>query len=190
MTALHVRVLAVAGVAATLVFASLSPAGAKQPKGEGFSGRCDFPGTVHFSPPATLTPQDLRVRWHSDGRCSGTLNGRVLVNAPARAEHRAYAPDSSCSEAHARNGRGAITFADGTVVPYHVDFDSIGTHVTFQYRGDRGGNGVGTGSFATTRTPSDVLQRCAGEGVPDTPLDVNIQTESPMGSRGGKGGGK
>ena len=189
MTVRRARALAVGGVAATLAFTSLSPAGAK-PKGEGFNGRCDFPGTVHFDPPASFTPQDLSVRWTSGGRCSGTLNGRTLVNAPARAEHRAYAPDATCNEAHARNGRGVITFADRTKVSYRIDFDSIGTHVTFRYRGDRAGSAVGTGNFATPRTPPDVVQRCAGEGVPSTPLDVNLQTETPLGTRGGKGGGK
>lgn len=182
--------IAVAVVATALAAGSFVPAGA-QPKTDSFSGSCTFPGTVYFDPPATFTPQDLDVTWTSPGRCSGTLNGQVVTNVSVQATHTAVAPDSSCNEAHARGGEGAIRFPRGQVIRYHIDFDSIGTHVTFKYRGQRSGSGTGTGSFLTPRTPPDVALRCGSEeGVSSTPLDVNLQTETPLVSERGKGLGR
>ena len=155
-----------------------------------------MPGTSHFNPPANSTPKDLNVRFTADGLCSGKLNGEPIEEVSVKVLHTAVSPDGTCSEAHSRGGHGAITFPSGQVVRYRIDFDSLGTNVEFRFRGERSGTGTGTGSFLTQRTNPDVLLRCqTEEGVSATPLDVTLETDTPLVSSrraggGGNGGGQ
>jgi hypothetical protein len=170
-------VLLVGAVATALAVAGLAPAGAKQ-KTDRWSGSCSFPGTVFFKPPAKDAEQALSVLYTGTGKCSGTLNGKVLSDATVKIRHTANS-FGGCNGAHTtKTGRGTLTFPDGTPIHYLLNFTSMGTEVTFTYHGLTDGDGHGSGTFLNPRTPPDIAVRCATEGVPEAPLDVTLETDS------------
>jgi hypothetical protein len=174
-------------IGAAIMIAALGvghvPANAKD-KVNSFEGSCSLEGTATFSPPATNTLQSLDVTYDATGACSGTLNGRTLLNAPVAMHNAVRDVNGSCPRADTtRLGRGAITFADGTAVSYTFEFHFPSAVGTFRFYGQRSGTAHGVGNLLTPRTPPDVLERCAGEGVSETPLDVWMATDSPLVSR-------
>jgi hypothetical protein len=157
-----------------------------------FEGSCSLQGDATFSPPATNTLQRLYVTYDATGTCSGTLNGRTVSNAPVTMHNEVRDVNGSCPRADTtRPGRGAITFADGTRISYSFEFHFPTAVGTLTFRGQRSGFAHGIGNLLTPRTPPDVAERCAGEGVSETPLDVSLVTDSPLvsGRRGRDAGG-
>jgi hypothetical protein len=73
-----------------------------------------------------------------------------------------------------------MTFEDGTRIGYTLDFSSVGTEVTATVYGDRSGWGRANATFANDRTPSDISVQCAGPGVRQAPLDVELATDQPL----------
>jgi hypothetical protein len=175
-------------VAMVLATAGAGPGTANASKGpNSFEGSCSFEGTARFSPPATNTQQSLDVSYDATGTCSGTLNGRTITSSPVNLHQAVRDVDGSCQHADTtRPGRGALTFADGTTISYSFEFHFPSAVGTFTFRGTRSGTAHGAGSLLTPRTPSDVLQRCAGEGVAATPLDASLVTDGPLVSGGRK----
>ena len=168
-----------AAVALSLVVAS---AGAS-PKLNSFAGSCSVQGTVDFSPPVTNTTQALAVSYDAAGSCSGTLNGSRVSNAPVTLHHSGDSEGSCLGAQTTGPGQGAIRFANGTVIPYSFTFQAIGTEILFYLSGQRSGSADGHGTFATTRTPSDTALKCAGAGVSELPMDMTIDTTSPLVSK-------
>lgn len=147
-----------------------------------FDGSCSFQGTVRFTPPATNTKsQDLVYDWDGEGTCSGTLNGREISEAPAKA-HQAGSAHATCGEAKTiAPGTGAITFSSGETIRSTLEFLSHETEVDLMYFGERSGFARGDATFLTDRTSPEVLLQCGSEeGVEETPLDVSLSTESPL----------
>jgi hypothetical protein len=154
-----------------------------------FEGSCSFEGTASFSPPATNTQQSLDVRYDATGTCSGTLNGRTIASSPVTLHQAVRDVDGSCQHADTtRPGHGAIAFADGTTITYTFEFHFPTAAGTFTFQGTRSGTAHGAGSLITPRTPSDVVERCAGEGVAATPLDASLATDTPLVSAARKHG--
>jgi hypothetical protein len=173
----------VVGVTTVLMGLSLAPATGKE-RLDSFDGICSFKGTVGFSPPATNTQQSLSTWYDATGTCSGDLNGKQVSSAPVKLRSAVHGVDGSCLHADTtRPGRGAITFADGTTIAYTFDFHYVLTEGTWEIRGERSGSAVGHGSFLTDRTPPDVSEQCAGDGVRQIPMDVQLATNSPLVSR-------
>jgi hypothetical protein len=115
------------------------------------------------------------------------MAGRV-TSVPVEARAAVNEVDGSCLRADTTQpGRGAIEFPDGTSIRYAFEFHFVGTNGTLSFRGERSGSAHGVGSFVTPRTPPDLAQKCAGEGVSEAPLDISLVTESPLvsGRRGG-----
>lgn len=146
-----------------------------------FEGSCSLQGNVRFSPPATNEQQFLRVRTRTRGTCSGTLNGRSISGAPVRLRSVVRRVDGSCRRADTtRQGRGVIAFASGPRIRYRFGFQFVGAHGTLSFHGRRSGSARGIGSLLTPRTPPDVAERCASEGVSRTPFDLSLTTDSPL----------
>jgi hypothetical protein len=175
-----------AAVAILAVGIGEAPASAKK-KVNTFEGSCSLEGTATFSPPATNSQQSLDVGYESTGTCSGAVNGTPVLNAPVTLQHAVKDVDGSCRRADTtRPGRGQITFGDGTTIAYSFEFHFPGPVGTFDFRGRRSGHAHGVGNFVTPRTPPDILERCAGEGLSEAPLDVSLATDTPLVS--GRGG--
>lgn len=175
------------GVAAVLACTGLAPAGAEE-KLSSFAGACTIHGTVAFSPPATNNQQRLYVTYEADGTCTGTLNGRQVSNAPVHMSSAVRDVDGSCRYANTTMpGRGALTFADGSTVPYTFGFNYVATDGILWYEGERSGTARAHGSFLTQRTSTDVSSRCAVSGVSEIPMDVQLITESPLVGKAGGG---
>jgi hypothetical protein len=176
-----------AGITAVLLCVGITQAPAAG-RSNSFAGSCAVQGTASFSPPVTNVQRPLTTRYEGAGTCSGTLNGREVSNAPITMRSVARA-NGSCPRAETiRPGRGAIRFADGTTVRYRLEFQSLLTEVLMTFEGRRSGTARGRGTFLTDRTPPDVTQQCAGDGLEETPLDITLATESPLVSkrRGGR----
>jgi hypothetical protein len=173
-----------AGVTVALIGVQLTPAGATE-RFDSFAGTCSFEATVSFSPPATNTQQRLRVTSYATGTCSGTLNGKVVSNAPVELQNEVHKVDGSCRYANTTQpGRGTITFADGTTIAYTWEFNWVATDGVLRFYGERSGSARGHGSFLTTRRPlSEIGSQCAGEGVSEIPMDMSLVTESPLVSK-------
>ena len=171
-----------AAVAAALISAGVASAGAGA-RLNSFAGSCSLQGTVDFSPPVTNTTQALAVVYDATGSCSGKLNGRKVTNAAVSLHHSGDSEGSCLGARTTGPGQGAITFANGTVIPYSFTFQAIGTEVFFSLSGQRSGSADGHGSFLTTRTPPDAGLKCAGEGVAQLPMDMSLSTTSPLVSK-------
>jgi hypothetical protein len=173
----------VLGVVVTAMGIGEAPASAAE-RVDRFEGSCSLEGRVEFSPPATNEQQSLEVRTRAGGTCSGKLNGRTISNAPVRLRSLVREVDGSCRRADTtRPGHGAIVFANGVKIRYRFEFHFVGAHGTLSFRGQRSGSAQGVGSLLTPRTPPDVADRCAGEGVARTPIDLSLATDSPLTSR-------
>ena len=180
-------VIAAAAVMA-LMCAQLAPAAAAK-KPSSFAGTCTFQGTVTFSPPATNTPQPLDTWYDATGSCSGELNGRAVTAAPVTWRSGVHGVDGSCRRANTtRPGRGTITFSDGTTIPFTFEFTYVATEGTWRITGHRSGSATAHASFLTDRTSPTVAEQCAGEGVTEIPMDLQLATTSPLVS-GGRGHG-
>jgi hypothetical protein len=165
------------GLTLTLVVLSAPSAGASP---HSFSGSCAVQGTVAFDPPVTLSEQQLDVVYGARGTCSGTLDGRSVAGAPVALDHAGTSIGSCLEASTTQPGGGAITFDDGPVLPYSFDFRAIGTEVLFTFSGSRSGDAVGRGTFLTSRTPLDAGPACAGAGDATLPMDLELQTTSPL----------
>jgi hypothetical protein len=168
----------------TAALLSLAPTqAAASHKSNTFAGSCSVQGTATFSPPATNTLQRLTTTYYGTGTCSGTLNGRQVSNEPVTMQSVAHA-NGSCPRAETiRPGRGSLTFADGTVIPYSFEFTSVLTEVLLTYEGERSGSARGRGTFLNDRTSPDVNEQCAGDGAEEAALDFVLATESPLVSK-------
>jgi hypothetical protein len=169
------------GLVAISLAAGVVSAGAKAAP-TSFGGSCSLQGTVTFNPPVTNTEQALAVAYDATGTCSGNLNGHQVSNDPVRLHHSGHSLGSCLSARTTEPGRGRITFADGTVVPYSFTFQAIGTEVFFSFSGKRSGSANAHGSFLTSRTPPDAGLNCAGAGDPELPMDMTLSTNSPLAS--------
>ena len=146
-----------------------------------FAGSCSVQGTVAFTPPATNTPQALTYDYPATGTCTGRLDGRSISKLPVHV-HQAGHSFGSCNAAHTTApGAGSLTF-DGSAVriDYTFDFSSDATEVPFTFYGNRSGTADAHGTFLTPRTPPDVGLRCASSGAGSVPMDVTVQTETPL----------
>jgi hypothetical protein len=86
----------------------------------------------------------------------------------------------ACTPTPTKPGRATITFADGTTIDFTFEFHYVLTEGAWSIRGERSGSAVAHGSFLTDRTPPDVTEKCAGDGVREIPMDVQLATDSPL----------
>lgn len=154
----------------------VSPAG----DGHSFAGSCSFGGIVSFAPPAKNVPGPLSYTYTASGTCTGTLDGRRVEGVPVRMAHGGHS-DGGCLRAETTApSEGAITFADGEIIGYTLDFTTAATEVDGMMYGERSGVARGHATFATDRTERDVALRCATEGVEELPMDLSFTTDSPL----------
>src|SRR4051794_6271990 len=148
--------------------------------GQGFAGSCSLRGSSKFEPPAGNTDQALTYDYLGEGTCNGKLNGRTLQDAPIKL-HQAGRSYGGCQGAYTTApGLGAISFPDGTVLPYTLDFSFNGSEGDFTLYGIRSGVGGGHGSFLTPRTTPQLFTDCGSDRVAQTPLDWSFSTQTPL----------
>jgi hypothetical protein len=146
-----------------------------------FQGSCSFQGTSKFDPPATNTVTPLTYTYDGPGTCTGTLDGRALEGA-AVTMHDSGPADGSCPRATTTApGLGTITFTrQATTIPVSLDFNFAGTDGDLTFYGERSGTATAHGTFATQRTTPDVAMNCGGAGAASAPLDITLQTQTPL----------
>lgn len=149
--------------------------------GTRFDGSCSVQGTVTFDPPATTVPQPLTYDYRAQGTCTGLLDNKE-IDAPVKLRQWGRS-EGSCARAETTApGRGRISFPNGKKLHYRVEFTSIATEIDFTFRGTHSGTADGHGTFETDRTPPDTAAKCA-TGVRKVPMDMTLETESPLVSR-------
>jgi hypothetical protein len=149
-------------------------------RADSFAGSCSLHGPVTFTPPVTNTAGSLFYEYNGTGTCSGTLDGRAVSNA-AVSLHHSGPSEGSCIRAQTpAPGHGTIAFATGEVIAYTLDFATVGTEVDFTFNGQRSGTARGLGNFITQSTPPDTAAKCAGAGVDELPMDLTLNTDSPL----------
>lgn len=169
---------------ATLALAAAATPAEAKSRIDSFAGGCELTGTSRFSPPATNARQALTVSYRATGVCTGTLNGKAVTDVPVSVRNLARNVDGSCPVADTTQpGTGVLMFAGGAVIRIRFEFHFVGTDGTFTFSGRRSGAGHGTGSFLTPRTSPEVVADCAGSGAEAAPLDVSLETDSPLVSR-------
>jgi hypothetical protein len=146
-----------------------------------FEGSCSLKGTVIFEPGATVVRQPLTYDFTGEGTCSGKLNGRDITDE-AVASHQFGDAEGSCLQAETtRPGTGELTFSNGELLTYSLEFVYTFPETDFTWQGSRSGRARGTGTFRTDRTPPDTTARCATpDGAAEVPMDVTIETETLM----------
>ena len=157
---------------------------APRPKGTTFEGSCSAKGTVHFDPGATYMTQPLHYDFSGDGTCTGTLNGTEVKDVGVSV-HQYGAAEGTCTDAHTTEpGVGQMTFADGSVLTYTLEFTYSLPETDFTFHGSRSGEAHGTGTFQTDRNDPQTLPKCATPaGATDVPMDTTLTTDSPMVSK-------
>jgi hypothetical protein len=150
------------------------------PHTHSFDGSCSLQGNSVFSPPATNTQVPLVYTYDGSGTCTGTLDGRALEAAPV-SMHASGRADGSCPRAVTTEpGTGALTFGDGSSIPFSLDFSFVGTEGDMTLYGERSGTAPGHGTFATQRTTPDVVLNCGGSGAAIAPLDITFSTQTAL----------
>ena len=183
-TPVRYRSLVILLAAGVLVMAGAPSGAVPRPKGTSFEGSCSIEGTVKFDPGATYMTQPLHYDFTGDGTCTGTLNGADTKDASVSV-HQYGAAEGTCTSAHTTEpGIGEITFPDGSVLTYTLEFTYSVPETDFSFHGSRSGEAHGTGTFQTDRNQPDTLARCGTPaGATDVPMDMTITTDSPLVSR-------
>jgi hypothetical protein len=158
----------------------------QEPRGRTiFKGSCLLEGTVAFTPGANIFTQEMRVETVGDGKCTGTLNGTDIKDAPVDF-HNLVRAEGSCLEAETiEPGAGEMTFGGGEVLTYTFEFTyDLVNGTALNYQGTQSGTAHGSGTFRTDRTPPDTLARCATpDGAEEVPIDIELETDSPLVSK-------
>ena len=167
------------GATTTLLLCAAPPVAARQL--DSFAGVCAIGGTVLFEPPVTTTEASLSYSYSkAGGRCSGTLNGRKVSDAPVKVRQSGHSR-GSCQRAYTTEpGQGALIFPDGTTIAYRLQFTSLVTEIDFSFEGQRSGTAHGHGTFLTPRTEPLLGLKCYGEGISSIPMDMSLTTDSPL----------
>lgn len=158
-----------------------NPSAKESKKTTTFEGSCALEGTVLFEPGVTLVSQPLRYEFSGDGVCTGKLNG-IDVSDVSVIAHQYGRSEGSCAQAHTTEpGIGRLTFADGEVLNYTLEFTYQLPETDLTWYGSRSGTARGTGTFRTDRTPPDTTSKCATPaGVTEIPMDISVTTETPL----------
>jgi hypothetical protein len=145
-----------------------------------FDGSCSLQGQVAFSPPVTNTPGPLTYTYKSTGDCTGKLDGRQVSQAPVTLEQSGHSYGTCPSAQTVEPGLGTIAFAGGEAIEYTLDFTDTGTSGDETLYGERSGTAGGQINFLTQRTGPDVVVKCSGSGLADTPMDMTVTTGTPL----------
>jgi len=176
--------MALLAAPATAVAASAAPGGAT------FSGSCTLSGTVRFDPPLTTTPQPTVSTATAGGTCSGTLtepdgSTQSLSSAPVAYQATEDAASASCGSG-IDSGSGSITLARFTF-PFSVDEYRATGAAVLHLTGTEGGAAVVDAQVSANADQATILSDCAGPGLPEAPIDGDLQTTSPLVSAAGGG---
>jgi hypothetical protein len=147
---------------------------------DSFDGSCSLQGDVKFDPPATNDQKQLNSSYDARGTCNGKLDGRSVSGLGVRMQESGPAYASCVQAMTTAPWVGLLTFADGTRIGYTLDFESHGTELDGTDYGNRSGYADVSASFATQRTPPDVVAQCGGTGVKEAPMDLSLTTKSPL----------
>jgi hypothetical protein len=144
-----------------------------------FSGSCKLSGTSAFDPPLTNTQQPGTQQVQATGTCSGTFTGghgraHQLNNAPVSWQTTEYTSGASCT-AGTLSGSGNVTFQYGTI-SFTISETTVGPAAAFTLKGAQGGSAAGQANISPTADPVALTQACAGAGIADAPVDIQMTT--------------
>jgi hypothetical protein len=147
------------------------------PRTTTFHGSCVGYGTAVVSPAIGVVPQVIEEgTWRSQGLCTGTLDGRRVVDVPFRAEVDLGGLVVGCS-ASAGTAGGTIAFGRGDrqAIGFLADIAAVAADQVFVLRGTDGG-------LATGRKSALVHPGGTGceEGLDRVSLTVQLTTLVPV----------
>lgn len=113
------------------------------------------------------------------GTCSGTFiapNGRAhkLNNAVVGWQTTEYSPVASCT-AGTDAGTGEIAFQYGTISSA-ISETTVGPIAVFTLEGAEAGSAAGQANINPSVGPVAAVQACAGAGLAEAPVDVQVAT--------------
>lgn len=161
-------------MACASVLAAAAAAPAASAETATFKGTCSITGVAAFDPPLTGETKVMRYDFKSgapaegaadETKCSGTLNGKAVTDAPVVAAV-AGEGELSCERGQSTTpGVGALTFPGGSVFAFTFEFTALLTEVDFT--ASFGGTPVaGHASFRDYAPPTTVFDCSpAGAGV-------------------------
>jgi hypothetical protein len=148
-------------------------------KSSTFAGSCQLSGTVRFIPPLTNAPQPARDIAVARGTCSGTLttprHTSTLNNSPTRYYATDFSQTASCNASPGATGQGKLKFPGGTI-GFQLSETRASGAAELSLTGNHGGSAQGTATISSSANPVQIVQECAGTGLPSAPVDISIQT--------------
>ncbi|HEX8647398.1 MAG TPA: hypothetical protein VF715_10900 [Thermoleophilaceae bacterium] len=126
-----------------------------------FSGYCDYEGFIQFRDPVGVVPEPNVLVFDVAGPCTGTLDGRQVVNETARFQDKAEGM-MSCTQGLQIDGPGRMRINGATIGFGFTEF-RFGPVSKFSFTGESGGSLEGVG--ATSDELPFLIDRCmAGDG--------------------------
>jgi hypothetical protein len=150
----------------------------KRHRAVSFSGDCRFAVNVTFDPPATGAPAEGRGFATGSGPCTGTFTDSRGRKRQLRGETVRYVASNSglisCSEGLAAGG-GYLVFR-GQKLRFSASETRAAAAGTLRFEGARGGSALGLVNVSASQDPVAMLQACAGPGLKQAPVDINLRT--------------
>jgi hypothetical protein len=175
-------------MAGLTVVAALAVPAAPALADNSFDGSCkNIQGSAKFDVPLSNTAGDNTYHFSGKGQCSGKLNGADVTDSPIDAQVDGPFNGSCQSSASTAPGPGKLVFTKGTpatgddiTVTFTMTFTGTASEVDFKLAGTKSGTATGHASFLTSRTPPDILIKCANGGNSELPFDATADTDSPL----------
>lgn len=152
-----------------------------------FDGVCDLPGVTQYDKDLILTPQEVtwKFRIDSTAKCTGFVNGQLVVNTPAAGHVKGTGPISCGTVTATFNADGVLSFPG-----LGLSDPDLGVSVTLVapaaqnlllIQGNQGGYATGRASFFGQNDIAQTTQDCIdGEGANNLRFAVTMKTVGPM----------
>ncbi|MFL5884448.1 MAG: hypothetical protein ACJ77M_05210 [Thermoleophilaceae bacterium] len=180
-------------VAATLaagVLAVLGTAPAQAAHREhSFEGGCAIHGITKLGQPlqntTDLVPNTYSL-YDATGTCTGTLDGKAVLNAPITAVGHGPCVGNCLLSKTTDPGQATFTFVNGpgrgddVPIDVRINFVVVLTETQFDIEGAKSGTATGHGTFLTGSDLGALLSGCDAGTLQVAPFDLWLATATPL----------
>jgi hypothetical protein len=161
-----------------------SSAGAPRTHPTTFSGHCALSGVVRFEPPLVVAPRPAQDIAAAVGTCTGTLTDPAghasrLTRAPVSYLASDTAASVSCALGIGARGAGRLVFPSATL-DFKLSETRAAAVAALELAGSRGGGAIGAATVSPRANPIELVQACADGGLGQVPVDIRLQTITPL----------
>ena len=170
---------------ALLVVAPLAFAAGDRDVGDAdsFSGSCHFAGTLSFVPPLKTEFQVVHTVASAQGPCDGTFTDQKGRTRALNGEPVRYAVDAtgqiSCGPGGQNTGTGYMQFGREKLYFAFSEVREAGS-ATLTLTGLNGGSATGQGTVSPDEDPVDLAAKCAGAGLAQVRVTIDIVAPSSI----------